>query len=153
MFRNHQRSTNFVLRKHTIVHRLSFQVMKCATNAAEIYTDILEDQLVPTSTLVWKYNSQDTQGAMGLWWNPLKDRLTLDEKAQKNLVLTKRSMFSVLHSFYNLLGFTAPFCCVETWSISNVWLLLLISDGMHNCLMKAWQSGTISYEDWRICVN
>ena len=37
------------------------------------------------------------------------DLLTLDEKTQKTVVLTKCGMLSVLHSFFDPLGFTVPF--------------------------------------------
>ena len=46
---------------------------------------------------------------MGFWWNLLTDCLTLDEKKEKPVVSMRRGMLSVLHSYFDNIGFTALF--------------------------------------------
>ena len=86
-----------------------FQLTKWAPNDVEVYADIPEEQCAPTAKLLQEHNSQNTQGEMGLHWNPSTDVLTLDDKALKKVTLTKRCMLSVVHSFFDPLGFTATF--------------------------------------------
>ena len=78
----------------------SFQLTKWSTKASEVYADITEDQHAPRNMLLLDHNSPTTLGAMGLRWNPLTDLLTLDQKAEKTVVLTKRGMLGVLHLFF-----------------------------------------------------
>ena len=46
---------------------------------------------------------------MGLQCNPLTDCLTLEEKIEPPVVSTRHGMLSLLHSYFDHLGFTAPF--------------------------------------------
>ena len=58
----------------------AFQLTKWSTNAPEVYADIPKRS--PKMMLLQDHNSPTTQGAMGLQWNSLTDRLTLDEKTR-----------------------------------------------------------------------
>ena len=87
-----------------------FELRKWSTNTPEVYLEIPEDQRAATNMLLQEPNSPRTiQGALGLRWNPQTGHLTLDEKAEKTVILMRRGMLSVLHSFFDPLGFTVPF--------------------------------------------
>ena len=67
-----------------------FELTKWLTNANEAYSDIPEVDCLSTVHIVQGHTaSLTTQEAMGLWWNLLKDCLSLDKKIGKPVVSTR----------------------------------------------------------------
>ena len=85
-----------------------FKLTKKLTNAPEVYSNILESRRAPSTSLIKVHvSSSMTQGTMSLWWNPLKDYLSFDDKTEKPVVSTQRGMLNAFHSYFDPLGLTA----------------------------------------------
>lgn len=111
---------HYVKRLFNLLSKGPFELRKWSSNCPQLLERIKTEH----TGIAWTAQSQDEDSMklLGIEWNPQSDEFHFRIKDESPLILTKRSILSMLAKSYNPLGWIAPVIILGKIGLQRLWI-------------------------------